>query len=134
MKRFESWPLALDAAIEAARTRPFHWRTHNCATFAADCVAAITGERLHAQFAALHKTKRAALANAADAGTLRLWVSTHLHTGEVPGAFAQRGDVVLVAWADRAALGVCVGRQVAALGLQGVEFLPLGAAQCAWRI
>src|SRR3990170_2470650 len=43
MRRFEDWPERLDAAIEAARVRPWRWGDHDCVLFAADLVLAMTG-------------------------------------------------------------------------------------------
>jgi hypothetical protein len=46
MTRLELWPSRLDAVIQAAATRPFAWGEHDCCTFAADCVEAVTGTRV----------------------------------------------------------------------------------------
>lgn len=133
MKRLADWPSRLEAVITAARVKAFDWRTHNCATFAADCVEAVTGERLHERFAKLHKTKRGAAEFSKDAAKLRAEVSMRLDT-EVVRSFAQRGDVVLVQRGDTSVLAVCAGRQAVCLGPLGVVLLPMEDAVCAWRI
>jgi len=128
--RVENWPTRLDAVVAAARATPFDWKTHNCGTFAADCVEAVTGISLHAGIAKQFPTKRAVTA----AKGLRAAVSTHLDTTEIVAGFAQRGDVVLVSVAGVEALGVCLGRQAACLGPDGLAFADMGAALCAWRV
>ena len=131
-RRHEEWPTALNAAVSTARARPFHWRAHNCATFAADCVQAMTGAALHACFAELMKSGRRAIANAE-----RLEEHADAILGferRIPVALAQRGDVVIVRTALPPALAVCMGVSAAAVGPTGLAFVPMGAATCAWRI
>lgn len=129
-QRIENWPTRLDAVITAARAKAFDWKTHNCGTFAADCVEAVTGVRLHQGIAKQFPTKRAVTA----AKGLREAVSKHLDTAEIAAGFAQRGDVVLVMVADVQALGVCVGRQAVCLAPDGLAQVEMGAALCAWRV
>ena len=128
--RIENWPTRLDAVVTAARAQPFCWKTHNCGTFAADCVEAVTGIRLHEGIAKQFPTKRAVTA----AKGLREAVSKHLDTAEIAPGFAQRGDVVLVTVCGVQALGVCLGRQAACLGPDGLAHVDMGAALCAWRV
>jgi hypothetical protein len=131
-RRHAEWPTHLNAAVSAARARPFHWRGHNCATFAADCVQAMTGAALHGCFAELMKSGRRAIANAEH-------LEDHADRilgfeRRVPVVLAQRGDVVLVRVEPGPALAVCMGVSAAAVGPSGLAFVPMGAALCAWRI
>lgn len=43
MERVLGWEAKLAAAVNAHTSRPFAWGSSDCATFAADCVQAITG-------------------------------------------------------------------------------------------
>lgn len=43
MSRFEDWPQRLAVCIDQHKDKPFAWGTHDCVTFAAACVEAITG-------------------------------------------------------------------------------------------
>ena len=132
MPRFEDWPTRLNAAIDAARARPFDWERHNCATFAADCVEAITGVALHARFAGLHADMRTAVRNSEQ---LENEVAIVLSDcARVLPGYAQRGDVVLVRNGGRVLLGICCGVSVAAVGEKGVEFMVMREALCAWRV
>lgn len=130
MERYQDWPLRLNLAIEDARSAPFDWRTHNCATFAADVVEAMTGERLHDTFAALHGHRRHAIA---ASKRMRALVSAQLPVMIAP-PYAQRGDVVYVEIDGTAGLGICNGNTAVCLGPDGLAFVPMEAAQCAWRI
>ncbi len=130
--RHEDWPTRLNAAIDAARQRPFDWEQHNCATFAADCVHAMTGVALHSHFAALHEDMRTAVRSSEQLENevaIVLW-----DCARVLPAYAQRGDVVLVRNAGRVAIGICCGVSVASVGEKGVEFLAMREALCAWRV
>ena len=132
LARHPGWPLALEYAIEGARHRPFDWTAHNCATFAADCLAAITGVRVHHQFAALMATERRARAFG-PALAHRVDVVLGADRRVAP-ALAQRGDVLLLALSGYSALGVCSGLSAAAVGPEGLAFVPMEAAQCAGQI
>lgn len=44
--RREDWPSRLHDVIEAARETPFAWGSHDCCTFAAACVEAVTGRNV----------------------------------------------------------------------------------------
>ena len=132
LTRLPHWPLYLDHAVEAARAKPFAWTRDNCATFAADCVAAVTGVRLHGKFAGLMTSPRRAILHAeslVDHVDAILGATTRIEP-----AHAQRGDVVLVPTSAGPALAVCVGAKAAAKGPEGVTLTPMTEALCAWRI
>lgn len=129
-QRIENWPTRLDAVVTAARSRPFDWRDHHCGLFVADCVEALTGVRIHAGIEKQYPTRRAVTA----ARDMRQAACTHLDTAEIAPGFAQRGDVVLVSVAGVEAMGVCVGRQAACLGPDGMAFVGMEAVLCAWRV
>jgi len=130
MTRREDWPLRLNDVIEAARGRPFDWVTHNCATFCAAGVAAMTGEDLAPAFAGLH----ASAPDAARASTRLADEVTARLGAPVAPAWARRGDVVLVQNDGRVLLGLCVGVQVASVGENGLAFVSIKEGVCAWHI
>lgn len=132
LERQTGWPLHLEYAIERARGQAFDWTSHNCATFAADCVAAITGVRLHGRFAALMASERRARA---FGPALAARVDDVLGVARrVPVRLAQRGDVLLVDVHPAPALAVCVGLQAAAVSPAGLVFVGMEVARCAWHI
>lgn len=98
LTRFENWPLRLDQAIEAARQRPFAWGTHDCCSFAAGVVQALTGHDAFAQFTAsfgVYTDERGALRALAAADGVAAIATAHLGD-PIPVAQARRGDVVMV--------------------------------------
>jgi hypothetical protein len=116
--------------MQARRERPFAWGTNDCASFAADAVEAMTGERLQIPQAA---TPEAYARLLRDQGPLQAMVEALL--GEpIPASFAQRGDVVLLVLDDRDTLGICVGADIAGPGADGVVLVPMSHAVAAWRI
>ncbi len=130
--RVPDWPRQLDAVVNDARVRPFNWRRHNCATFAADCVEAMTGVSLHERFADCLTSVRRAVLNAE-------FLEEHADSilgveRRIPVRLAQRGDVVIVRVEPAPALAVCLGISAAAVGPTGVSFVRMEAALCAWRI
>ncbi|URF02963.1 hypothetical protein M5D45_10390 [Cupriavidus campinensis] len=52
----------------------------------------------------------------------------------VPPALAGRGDVVLIDTPGGEALALCVGANIVAQGVAGLEFHPISAAKAAWKI
>lgn len=129
--RREDWPERLFALIEARRSTPFEWAVHDCCSFAAAAVEAMTGANpiadleWHDELSALRLLK--------DHGGIEALAAERLGEQVAP-AFAQRGDVVLHTLTGREALGVCVGDRFAAVGDVGVQLVPMSHAVTAWRV
>ena len=60
--RKEDWPERLMALIAERRSRPFAWGEQDCALFACDAVAAMTGADPAAWFRGRYRTRRGAYA------------------------------------------------------------------------
>lgn len=130
MKRHNDWPERLAAFMDERRAMPFEFGTNDCSTFAADAVAAMTGERLQIPAA---DSPQAYARLVRDQGTLAEMAEALL--GEpIHPAFAQRGDVVLLVMDERETLGVCVGADIAGPGANGLALAPMSMAVSAWRI
>lgn len=130
MMRVTDWEARLYAFMDARRVMPFAWAQNDCATFAADAVEAITGERLAIPQA---DTPEAYARLLRDQGSLRSMAEALLGDAIAP-AYAQRGDVVLLVLDDRETLGVCVGADIAGPGANGLVLVPMAHAVAAWRI
>lgn len=131
MKRFDDWPERLADYLEGARGRPFCFGSHDCASFAAGAVQAMTGEapaipQVESAAAYLHFLR--------DHGPLDAIVDDTLGERLPSPAFAQRGDVVLLFVDERATLGVCIGVEAAAPGPDGMLTVPMSTASAAWRV
>ena len=71
MKRLEDWPERLAAFVEARRAMPFRWGQNDCALFAADAVAAVTGVDLAERWRGLWARMQARLFRRAPLPTAR---------------------------------------------------------------
>lgn len=137
MIRLDDWPARLDEAVAIGNMRAFEWGKHDCLMFAADCVRAMTGVDLMAEWRGSYDSHDAAYANLDKGyrGSLAYAVSSKLERHASP-FFAQRGDVVLH---DNTAgvlgLGVCLGRMFAAPAeVKGLVYFPLSKAIAAWKV
>lgn len=134
MARREDWPLRLNAAIEAARERPFSWGKQDCCMFAAGVVRDLTGKDLAAPFRDAYAGRDEAGLLLAELGGVEALATAFL--GEpLPGpAFAQRGDVVMVQTDEGPALGICDGAAAWFPGPRGLVHRPMGDWRKAWRV
>lgn len=130
MTRRTDWDARLYAFMESRRVMPFAWSSNDCATFAADAVEAVTGERLQIPQAG---TPEAYARLVRDQGTLREMAGALLGDSIAP-SYAQRGDVVLLMLDERETLGICVGAEIAGPGADGLALVPMSHAVAAWRI
>lgn len=132
--RAEDWPARLAAAIERARREPFAWGRQDCALFAADAVCALTGADPAEPFRGRYDDALSAARVLSELGGL-YQAMTDLMGDPLPALQARRGDLVLwVQTESGETLGVCCGRQFAAPGPDGLVFVALDAALCAWRV
>lgn len=138
MDRVENWPSALLAVVADAMHAPFVWGAHDCVTFAADCVRAVTGVDLLADLPGWAGPKQA-LRVIEEQGGMAAALTARF--GEPIGpAWAQRGDVGLLVEGEAGdgltgiAVAVCMGDVWLAPGTDGLERLPLAAVAQAWKV
>jgi hypothetical protein len=135
-ERLQHWDRHLLDAVEAARERQFVWGEHDCVTFAAACVTAITGAD---PLANLPRWSNATTARRAVEAVGGLDAAlTERFGAAVPPAYAQRGDLGLM-YADRspvtgATLAVCLGEWWVAPADTGLGRVRLDAIEAAWRV
>lgn len=135
MTRFPDWPARLVSSIEAARERPFSWSGgHDCCTFAADVVLALTGRDFAEPFRGRYSTRAEAVALVAARGGLEAVVTGCLGEPLPTALLAGRGDVVMVETPEGRALGVSVGEKAACAGPQGLTFVPMSGWLAGWRV
>lgn len=129
--RRDGWEHDLHQVIEGARQRPFSWGSHDCATWAARVRQALTGEAAPG-WAGTYRTAAGAARAIRRAGAKDLCDAVSREIGQALAsvALARRGDIV----SDGKALGVCLGRDAAFLGPDGLVFLPMTACAMAWEI
>ena len=91
--RQQNWAIALQNQISEFNEKPFAWGTHDCFTFAADCVLAMTGEDKMAKRRGKYKTELGANKMLKKIGGVEKAITSEL--GEpIDPKLAQRGDVV----------------------------------------
>jgi hypothetical protein len=128
--RRADWLARMWAVIEAARGEPFKIGRHDCVRLAAQAVDAMTGADWMAHVEAF--SPRYALRLMVVPGAVEREMTRAL--GEpVPVGWARRGDLVALDMPSGTAIGICVGERIAVAG-DGVLYLPLARARCAWRI
>lgn len=136
--RRPDWPERLDAVVAAARARPFTWGSFDCALFAADGVAAVTGVDPAARWRGSYGDAAGArhlLRNQGGLVALSDGIAHHHDWPRVPAARLGRGDVALVRLEDRtAALAVCLGTAFAMPGPCGLVSVARSRARFGWRI
>lgn len=132
-KKQQNWQVALYAQIESFNAKPFDWATHNCCTFTADCVLAMTGVDAMAAVRGGYKTARGAARKMTQAGGMVAAISAKLGEPLAP-ALAQRGDVVCFSSPLGDTCGICLGSTIASTGLVGLTHTPMVQAFKAWRI
>ena len=127
MQRLYDWLPRLNSYVEAHRNTSFEWGTHDCCTFAAGVIWALTmvgvdvprvRDKYHA---ARELNARGGIESAMDATGFPRWGSP---------LSARRGDIVLV----NRALGVCLGHVWAAPGRDGLVFGAMDVAAVSWRV
>jgi hypothetical protein len=132
MKRRLDWPERMNAAIDAARSRPFSDEWH-CAMFAWEVVVAMTDEVLPS-YVLLPLTDAYETMRKRGHADVSAAVESVLGPA-IPLALARRGDVVLrLTPKDGLALGICVGSLSAFVDVAGLVFLPTLEQHSAYRV
>jgi hypothetical protein len=133
MARYPDWPQRLSRAIEARRRTPHGWGTNDCALFAADLVAAQTGQDFGAPFRGRYGDEAGAWAILAALGhaDLTSLVDSCLTRGEGRPA---RGDVVLQPAPPGAFLSVAWGGGLVGPGASGLVLVPRAPDAIFWRV
>lgn len=112
MQRHPDWPERFRRALDARRRLPFAWGTNDCATFAADVIAAMTGvdfaEGLRGQYASREEAD--ALLEERGWGDVEGLADAFLPRLE---GRPRRGDVVMLQGLEGRYLAVCLGGDIA---------------------
>ncbi len=141
-ERLNDWPERLLLVLSEAG--PFRWGRCDCVLFACDAVTALVGQDLGERFRGRYKTALGAASqiHRYGGGGLEAAVEKMVRDEcieEVSVKFAQRGDVVMVdldagEGIAGPALAVCVGAEIAFIGLDGLGFTSVDRARRAWAI
>jgi hypothetical protein len=133
MTRRRDWQERLEALIASRIDAPFAWGVNDCALFAADAVAAVTGHDPAADARGTYTDEKGALRTIKKMGGLAAIAETRAGGVEVPPSMARVGDVVLGVM-GRECLGICGGATWHAPGADGLAAAPMSTVLKAWRV
>ena len=132
--RFPDWRSRLTAHLTETAAQGFHYGSNDCALFAAGAVRAMTGHDPAAAWRGTYTTLEGGLKRLMKAGFDDHVALVGNLLPDVALAFAQVGDIALVAAPDGPALGIIVGETIACLTPRGLGHLPREAALRAWTV
>lgn len=133
LRRTAGWELRLAAYIEEQRAKAFVWASHDCVTFAAGAVQALTEGDADAILPIAYGNRRQGVDALRRLGGLRGAVESVLGDALAP-ARARIGDVGLVAGGGRRFLAVCNGATWLGPGPRELVAVGLLEAECCWRV
>jgi len=115
MRRLPDWEARLAAYLEPLRAVPFAWGHHDCCTFTAGAVEAMTGVDPMPEYRGRYSTAigSARALRRFGAGDLASTMSAKFSA--VSPALAHRGDIIM----SDGLLGICMGGFLAAVGSEG---------------
>lgn len=133
--RLPDWRSRLTQHLDAVSRHAFDYGSHDCALFAAGCVEVMTGVDLAERYRGLYATLKGGLKLLAKDGFDSHLAVVRAHFAEVPPAFAQVGDImVLHEEGGIDALGIDVGERIAVLRVGEMGMAPRAAAIAAYRV
>ena len=115
LKRNQNWPIALNEVIRNRAATPFQYGSHDCAQFTADCINAMTGTDLMADFRGRYATQEGALkvldeCFGGDLEEAMERIADQYELEEIVTLRAKGGDIVLRDSDQGPALGIISGR------------------------
>jgi len=134
MARLDDWPDRLAAHVEEWRHKPFKWGRYDCAMFCLLGEKAMCGDSRFADYVGNYESPKGSVRLLRRLGNGDLAENVAQRLPEVPPQKAGRGDVGLIDTPDGDALSLIVGDKVAAMGKDGLVFLPRDAVKRAWKV
>lgn len=127
--RFVDWRARLQAYLEGGARREFAFGTHDCALFAADALAAMTGVDLGERYRGRYSTMQGGLRLMVRDGFADHVALFRAHLPSGPVARALPGDLAVIETPDGLSLGVVQGAMIYCLQPSGVlGLVPLSDA------
>jgi hypothetical protein len=130
MGRRSDWLERLWGVLTAAQSERFKLGRHDCVRVVARAVDAMTGSDWQSYLQSFPARREARLMLVPGAVECEV---TKVLGEPLPVNQARRGDVVALDMPTGVALGICVGDRVA-VASDGILYLPLSQAHCAWRV
>ena len=133
LQRLKDWEQKLYAATVEAMGKPHAWGHHDCVTFAADIVRALTGGSLRDDLRGTYDSPIGALRVIKAQGADGVGDLVALYLPEVAPSMARRGDIIL-AGEPHEFLAVCVGRTAVGPSASGMIHVPMSQAVRAFQV
>lgn len=136
MYRKPDWDARLAAYLEPLRLRPFAWGRHDCCTFTAGAVEAMTGTDPMPEFRGHYSTAIGSARALRRFGRITLAATLADKFETVAPGMAHRGDIVM----SSGLLGICWGPFLFAVGREGDRdgLVTIERRRwvepCAWRV
>lgn len=134
MIRLRGWEQALPAFTRAHMRTPHRWGAHDCALFAAGCVAAITSKDFAAEFRGKYDDEPSAMRLLDTLGCADVGDLASRYLPEIAPHEARRGDVVLIDGKLGPFLAIVDGRTAVGPAARGLTHSPVELARRAWRV
>lgn len=134
MGRLSDWSDRLIQHIEDWRHKKFEWGKSDCALFCLYAEKAMCGASRFDDFLGQYSSAKGSLKALCQYGQRNLSDTVSDRLPEVDLLKAQRGDIALVDTPTGDALSLVIGNKLAAMGENGLVFLPLNAAKKTWRV
>jgi hypothetical protein len=133
MTRLPDWQARLTDYLRSVARQGFAYGRHDCCTFTAGCVAAMTGVDPMRGFRG-YRTLAAGLRRADARGFPDHIAVVATLFAECPPAYAQAGDIAVVEGETLHSLGIVQGARIYVIGPHGIGTVPLDAARRAFRV
>lgn len=149
MNRKEAWPELLDEVFQRHYTTEFEWGVFDCCIFVCECIHAMTGIDMYADFKGKYTTELEAHQLVSDyvgleykssikfVSEIAEYFCSKYKLQVVEKSFAQRGDIALIDLEGMVTVGVVMlnGTHVAAPAYKkGLAFVPLKLCKKVWRV
>lgn len=131
----ENWFELLLEYAECAAGVPFEWGSHDCCTFAAGAIEAMTGVDPMPEFRGHYNDKEGADEALKTIGKGSLYSTLRGKFGNaIKPAMAQRGDLMMADADGAPALLICMGERSMGPGADGLVYWPTLQCLRGWRI
>lgn len=130
LERTIGWESRLFNYMQSKFMEPFAWGTHDCCTFAAGAIQAVTEQVV---FEPAYTSVFEAQTFMESVGGIEAWMTEHFGEPAAP-LQARLGDIGLLTLPDRELLCVVAGHQVVAPGEEHSLFYPLTDCTKVWRV
>ena len=133
--RAKGWEQRLYRLTTMAAHAPFEWGAHDCVTFAADCVIAMTGRDPIQDMRGTWSTEIGAKRAMLKAGSRDLGDLAADRLEEIPVSMARRGDIVLAGEeSSDDFLAVVTGHMAVGPAETGLQHISMRQAKRAYKV